>query len=187
MWARSLLRCQQANEQQCLPNGSVVQHAGLLKQHLIRGCESLFHERLIVLFCIFNIPRCIRIHIHITGGSEGWWAEPVTCSLFPRYGPTLCLPGSVHVWTMFNVLSWPWETDYILHGSAARKPPTWIKKDDVCTSSHWTKMKPKYPIDNINENTVFKLKQKIEAKQEGEKSRRRDRDRSHRSNDINWL
>lgn len=87
-------RCQQANEQRCLPNGSVVQHAGLLKQHLIRGCESLFRERLIVLFCIFSFlifhvasGLCVIVkvlHIHITGRSERRWAEPGTCSASPQ-------------------------------------------------------------------------------------------------------
>lgn len=126
MWARSLLRCQQVNEQQCLPNGSVVQHAGLLKQHLIRGWVAVPWEIncFVLHFFLFNIPRCFRIFCDCKGATYSYYrkvremvggAGNTLRAPPPRHRPTACLPGSV-----FSVLSWPWETDSIPHGSAAR-------------------------------------------------------------------
>jgi len=78
MWVHALPGCQQANEQQCLPNGFVVQHTGLLKWHLITATEAPFYKRLIAFFesTFSSLSFCVAyglavtvtaLHIQITG------------------------------------------------------------------------------------------------------------------------
>lgn len=82
VWVHALPACQQANEQQCLVNGLVVQHVPLLIWCLIPGTEEPFSNRLIAFckspFSSLSLCAAYRLavtitaqHVSTTGSSHG--------------------------------------------------------------------------------------------------------------------